>query len=250
MNKTFPSIPPFWPELRLYAEIDSSNAELKRLEDRGEAAHGMVVSATHQYAGRGQMGSKWEGEPGLNLYLSILLFPKIPIELQFYWNKRLACLVHQAISEFAPELKIKWPNDLILNNKKIGGMLLENTLSGHELHRSIVGIGININQENFEGLAKASSLKNELHSEFSPLEIRDVLLQTLSHGLGQELALAKLDEQYLAQVWKIGELTTFAENNRFFNARVQSVNEMGQLVLETESGEKTYNLKEISWESW
>lgn len=250
MNKTFPSIPPFWPELRLYAEIDSSNAELKRLEDRGEAAHGMVVSATHQYAGRGQMGSTWQGEPGLNLYLSILLFPKIPVDLQFYWNKRLAYLVHQALSQFTAGIHIKWPNDLILNNKKIGGMLIENTLSGNQVQRSIIGIGINVNQLDFPGLEKASSLKKELGEEISPMELRDVLLQQLSAGLSQEISLSSLDQAYQAELWKLGEMTTFAENNRFFNARVLGVNELGQLLLETEAGIKAYNLKELSWESW
>ena len=163
--------------LLLLDELPSTNTYAAQLDDPTE---GTVVQAWHQSAGRGQKGSTWEVLPGMNLTLSLIYRPSfLPLENVFQMSKIAALGIRSCLATFLPqaEILIKWPNDILLNKKKIAGILLENQLEGKRLKTSVLGMGINVNQASFPKhlSSKATSLKLEFGSAFSLEEVRQSL---------------------------------------------------------------------------
>ncbi|MBK6828679.1 MAG: biotin--[acetyl-CoA-carboxylase] ligase [Chitinophagaceae bacterium] len=136
--------------------VDSTNNYAREQIHAGMAQHGQAIFAHEQWAGKGQRGRHWVSEKGQNMAVSILLQPKsLPISRQFELSAAIALTVHQTLAVYLPEdLTIKWPNDLYWQDRKAGGILIENLLSSHDQTGSswnwaIAGIGININQTQF-----------------------------------------------------------------------------------------------------
>ena len=134
-------------------KLDSCNSTNTRLaEIAGEMPHATVLTTREQTAGRGQRGNTWEAEPGKNLTFSLLLRPEgVAARDQFYISEAVALGIKDALKHYLPnrEVAIKWPNDIYVDDKKICGILIENTLSGNNIGRSIAGIGLNVNQTEF-----------------------------------------------------------------------------------------------------
>jgi len=147
--------------------IDSTNNYLKDLSRNSVVENFTAVHARFQTNGKGQMGSKWISQYYKNLTMSILIKNESFENSQMFdLNVLVACSINQILQEInLPNLSIKWPNDMMSDNKKIGGILIENLFSGNEIN-SIVGIGINVNQVYFEDLPNASSIKNLINIEF------------------------------------------------------------------------------------
>ncbi|MBF4491594.1 biotin--[acetyl-CoA-carboxylase] ligase [Flavobacterium sp. JLP] len=140
--------------------IDSTNDFLKALSSKDELDNFTVVTAENQTKGKGQMGAKWQSESGKNLIMSAL------VKDFLYENEKvfdLSIIVSLAVIEVLkslkiPDLSIKWPNDIMSYNKKIGGILIENTIKSDGRIVSVVGLGLNVNQTNYTELPNASSL--------------------------------------------------------------------------------------------
>src|SRR4030042_59335 len=131
-------------------EVPSTNQYLFDLTECQEVEHGTVVTATFQSAGRGHGNATWESEPGKNRLASIYLKePCIPVEKQFYLSKATSIAISDVLKNICPGTRIKWPNDIYAGDHKIGGILIENTVEGTRIRSSIVGIGLNVNQEQF-----------------------------------------------------------------------------------------------------
>ena len=141
--------------------IDSTNTYLKQMVAQTTVDDYTVVMADHQTGGRGQMGTTWEAEPGKNLTFS--LYKKINhlgIENQFYISMCISLAVFDVLEHFSiPAVKIKWPNDILSANKKVGGILIETLLRDNNMSAAIIGVGMNLNQLEFPELISASSLK-------------------------------------------------------------------------------------------
>ena len=121
-------------------EVDSTNNFLKDLVSKSEPlAEGTVIMADNQFAGRGQQESVWETQAGKNISTSIYLKPSfLPLSKQFYLNIAVSLAVSDALSCFVQEgIKVKWPNDMYYQNKKLGGILIENTLTGNSIKSSV-----------------------------------------------------------------------------------------------------------------
>ena len=115
-----------------------------------EAAHGTVVMAREQTAGRGQRGNSWEAEPGMNITLSLMLHPKgLPPARQFVISRAVSLAIVGMLDKYVDDVTIKWPNDIYIGDRKICGILIENTITGSTINRCIVGIGLNVNQTEF-----------------------------------------------------------------------------------------------------
>ncbi|MDD3005083.1 biotin--[acetyl-CoA-carboxylase] ligase [Flavobacterium sp.] len=140
--------------------IDSTNDFLKQLASTQELENFTVVSAENQLNGKGQMGSNWFVEPGKNLTFSIYYANSLDyVESIYDLNIAVAISIIEVLKwENIPELKIKWPNDIMSANKKIGGILIENVFKNNHEIQSIIGIGLNVNQRNYDNLPQASSL--------------------------------------------------------------------------------------------
>ena len=133
-------------------ETHSTNSLLREWLEQEPLPTGSVIVADFQTAGRGQVGNVWESERGKNLTFSLVLYPQaLPVNQQFLISQIAALSVKETLDAYTEGISIKWPNDIYWQNKKICGMLIENDLSGHNLLRSIIGIGINLNQTIFRG---------------------------------------------------------------------------------------------------
>ncbi len=231
-------------------QCHSTNTMAAELMRNKYLAEGTVVITDYQTAGRGQRGNSWEAEPGRNLTFSVLLNPSFLLAKdQFY----LTIIVSLAIREFlasrlACEVKIKWPNDILANNKKLCGILIENTLSGDKIQHSIIGIGLNVNQTSFL-IAAPTSMKMLTNHEFDLAEVLNVLLEKLE-GYYLQLRSGNKDllkQEYLNHLYWRGEVHQFRTHHEVFTGVITYVEENGRLTMLRDGKEVSFDLKEISF---
>ena len=211
----------------------------------GNAAEGTVVITHEQTAGRGQRGNLWISEPGKNLTCTYLLRPKfLRISDQFILNKAIALAAAKAIQQFIPriDVHIKWPNDIFLQNKKVAGILVETSMQGGHIVSCLAGIGINVNQQQFQAESgNPISICEVLETELKLDDVLNALSENLE-VLYLQLKAGKfenIDLSYNNLLWKKGETHTFYRDGIPFTAEVNCVDEQGCLHL---IGEKNQEL--------
>ena len=177
---------------------DSTNDFLKQLTASETLVNYTVVSTENQLKGRGQMGSIWNSETGKNLTFSIFLENSLTNVNSIYnLNVAVALSILEVLKkENVPELKIKWPNDIMSANKKVGGILIENAIKHTDEIQSIIGIGLNVNQNNYDILPQASSLCLVTGRFFDCEELLTKIVNQLK--LNGEL----INEKNGAELWK------------------------------------------------
>ena len=230
--------------------IDSTNDFLKSLSAKQNVENFTVVTAKTQTKGKGQMGSEWVTESGKNLIMSILVKDFL-LETKAIFNLNIAVsmAVINALEEFKiPNLSIKWPNDILSDTKKIGGILIENSLKSDSSIISIVGLGLNVNQTNFENLPKASSLAIVCNAKFD----KEILLFKIIEYLEQNILLwnqkyVMLWNEYAEKLFKKGIPMPFQDVNQIhFMGIIQGIAANGKLlVLLEDDTVKEYDIKEI-----
>lgn len=225
------------------------------IRDYADAPHGFTLAARTQIAGRGQRGNSWEAAPALNLTFSILLRPTaIPAARQFELSMLVALAVADTVadelagSEHADAVGVKWPNDIYVGDRKVCGMLIENSLSGAAISTSITGIGLNVNQTDFVSDAPNPVSLIQLDGRARNLEdlmqrLADRVAQAVaSYGAGPDEAVALL-ERYRARMWHgRGEHWFREPDGEPFRASVAEVGADGILTL---SNGRRYAFKEI-----
>lgn len=161
--------------------VDSTNAHCAALATAGAAPEGTVVWADAQTSGRGQRGRVWQSSVGQNVLASYLVLPTfLKAHQQFDLSRAVALGVFWAVrSMVVGEVRIKWPNDILVNGRKVAGILIECGLRGSAMGYAVCGIGLNVNQTEFEGLPNATSLALEMGRKFDRAEV----LQALSAQL-------------------------------------------------------------------
>ncbi|MGB1040404.1 MAG: biotin--[acetyl-CoA-carboxylase] ligase, partial [Flavobacteriales bacterium] len=165
--------------------IDSTNNYLSNFANKSKLLNGTVILAHNQTKGKGQRGNNWESEEGKNLTFSVFLKTScLSVDKNFFLSIAVCNAIHVIVSKRIGDTKIKWPNDILVGNKKICGILIENSIVGDKLGNSIIGIGLNVNQENFEDNSMATSLKLETNTENSKSEILNQILASLEEQIG------------------------------------------------------------------
>ncbi|WP_439181914.1 biotin--[acetyl-CoA-carboxylase] ligase [Carboxylicivirga taeanensis] len=241
------------PDFLVYPELGSTNSELKKLLKEKEVAEGSVVITAHQTDGKGQVGNSWESEKNSNLTFSLLLRPTfLAPHLQFYISKAVSLALIETIKQIAQiEATIKWPNDIYINNSKVAGILIENSIIGNHLDYCIVGIGLNVNQEQFVSDApNPISLKQASSTTFELERVLDQLLENIEHQYHQleTHRLSLVDQHYFNSLYRKEGLHKFKDTNGLFEARIEAVSEMGLLTLvDTEGKQREYAFKEVSF---
>lgn len=213
---------------------------------------GTVIMAEEQTAGRGQQQNGWYAEPGKNLTFSLLLKPTfLPITDQFHLTKATSLGVYDALKPLLGDaLKIKWPNDIYYGNKKLGGMLIENMIQGGQIKNAVVGIGLNINQQNFpEHLPNATSVMQILGVEH---DLKLILASICRHIEAYYLTLKAdkvnlLKEKYLSHLFRFNEVHVFRSKGEEFEGVIKDVRDNGILVVVKHSAEHEFSLKEIEF---
>ncbi|MEZ7498781.1 biotin--[acetyl-CoA-carboxylase] ligase [Flavobacterium sp. Arc3] len=230
--------------------IDSTNEFLKGLSNRQELDNFTVVIAEKQTKGKGQMGSVWDSEEGKNLILSVFIKdPLLNVNHIYNLNIAVAVSVVNVLESYnIPELSIKWPNDIMSYNFKIGGILIENSLKSDGAVSSVVGLGLNINQTNFENLPKASSLAVICKSQFD----KEQLLFDIIEKMKQNIVLVQKQPEalwikYTERLFKKGVPMPFKDNyDKKFMGIIQGVSAIGKLqVLLEDDSICEYGIKEI-----
>lgn len=234
-------------------EVDSTNTFLKNLASNSKPLpEGTVIMAENQYAGRGQQQNRWFTEPGKNLSFSILLKPTfLLLNDQFALTQAISLGVAKALSHVTgPGIKIKWPNDIYYNNCKLGGILIENMVQGAQINNAVVGIGLNINQEQFpDYLPNAISLRQILHRDY---DLKALLSEICGHVEACYLQLkagkaSELNQDYLSSLFGLNEMRNFRSNGTLFTGKITGVTPLGLLKINTGAQEKEYNLKEVEF---
>ena len=174
------------------AETDSTSNYLNRLSIEENLKEFTVVMANFQTAGKGQRGNSWESEAGKNLMFSILMYPEfLEARKQFLLSQAISLAIKEELDTFSDGFSIKWPNDIYWYKKKICGMLIENDLMGNSIKKSIAGIGVNINQEQFH-----SSAPNPVSLWQITGELQDIqpILKNIIHRIIENYTLIKEGE--------------------------------------------------------
>lgn len=223
-------------------EIDSTNEEARRLAAKG-AVHGTVVAAGSQTKGRGRRGRKWESPKGDNIYLSILLRPKMEPGKASMLTLVTALAASKALEKnLAVSCQIKWPNDLVLNKKKVCGILTEMVMDGSGSFQIIVGIGMNINNEHFpEEIAHmATSVKIETGKHYNIKEIIASLLQeveTYYDIFMSHLSLGPMLAEYNERLANAGQQVQILINGEAQIRFAHGITESGALIVSDENGQ-------------
>lgn len=230
--------------------IDSTNEFLKGLSSNQLLENFTVVTAENQTKGKGQMGAIWNSEPSKNLIMSVLVTDFVTdINQIFDINIVVSVSIIQVLQDLnIPELSIKWPNDIMSYNKKIGGILIENSIKSDGSINSIVGLGLNVNQMNFENLPKASSLALICNATFDKEEILLKIIENLEQNV--ELWFHNSDyfwSFFANRLFKKGVPMPFEDQNQQnFMGIIQGVSPIGKLeILLEDDSISEFDIKEI-----
>lgn len=230
--------------------IDSTNEFLKGLSSNQNIENFTVVTAETQTNGKGQMGAVWVSQPGKNLIMSVFVKDFLLDNNRIFdINITMAVSVIQALETFnIPELSIKWPNDIMSYNKKIGGILIESNLKGNGIITSIIGLGLNVNQMDFEHLPKASSLAVIGNAIFDKEEILLKIVQKLEYNIrfwneNKDL----MWKNFTNALFKKGVPMPFSDvNQQNFMGIIQGVTPLGKLeILLEDDSIAEFDIKEI-----
>jgi BirA family transcriptional regulator, biotin operon repressor / biotin---[acetyl-CoA-carboxylase] ligase len=230
--------------------IDSTNVFLKGISSQEDLENFTVVTAEHQTKGKGQMGATWNSESGKNLIMSVFVRDFLfDVNEIFSLNIVFSLAVITALKKNnIPDLSIKWPNDILSANKKIGGILIENSIKSDGLIYSIVGLGLNVNQTNFEGLPKASSLAVIAGQEYDKEELLSEIMANLEKNVAEGLQNpTNLRQQYVDLIYKKDIPMPFMnQNNEKFMGIIQGISLIGRLrVLLEDDSVVEFDIKEV-----
>ena len=233
-------------------DVDSTNSFALSLLRNTEMEEGAVITAHAQTLGRGQRGNTWFSEPGKNITCSILLKPNfLNINLQFDLTRAIALGLSDLLNDLLPSsaINIKWPNDIIADGKKIAGILIENVINGTRVSTSVVGIGLNVNQQHFGiDAAHAVSISQLAGKEFV---VEEVQQQLFSHVEARYLQLRagkldKLRSEYHARLFKLDIIANYTDYKNTFEAKLESVSNEGILFLRDLDGkERRFGFHEV-----
>ena len=234
--------------------IDSTNSYLKKLLTKESLDDLTVVISKHQTKGKGRNGNIWANDASLNLAFSIYKrFNRLNINNKFILNLISSIAVFHLLNENKlNKLTIKWPNDIMSENKKISGILIENSVKGNFINHSVIGVGINVNQRKFKNLPNATSMFIETGREFS--------LDTLASRLGEIFS-----KNFLQYEKNEGALLKYYNNQLFlkntdsnfitkdgkrFSGKITRINKNGELIImKADKREVNYTENEIRFGS-
>lgn len=241
------------PRILRLAEAASTNASLRALLEGGveKLPEGSVVVAGKQTSGRGQVGNSWESEAGKNLTFSVVLYPDcLPANHQFLISQIVALSVKETLDVYTPDIRVKWPNDIYWREKKICGILIENDLAGNYMYCSIIGIGINLNQQVFRSEAPNPVSLSQITGRTYDKE--QVLGAFLDRFYGYYLLLlqekyAEVRARYRRALYRGEGYFPYADAKGAFEACIGDIEPTGHLVLVLPDGSRRrYAFKEVA----
>jgi BirA family transcriptional regulator, biotin operon repressor / biotin---[acetyl-CoA-carboxylase] ligase len=236
-------------------EIDSTNSYATLLLKNVNLPEGTVVHTLNQKKGKGMRGNSWFAEPQSNLTCSIVLYPSfLNIEKQFLLYQMAALAVYDTTAELLGnshfDIKIKWPNDILVNRKKIAGILIENSLIDKNINWSVVGIGLNINQRVFNEQHKATSIYQLTQQNLDVSKTMEILCKHIEKyylmlkSNGEKF----VTDAYLNALFSYNKKMLFESNGKREELIVRGVSSSGLLLLEASDGKYIEaDVKDFIW---
>lgn len=233
-------------------KTSSTNDYAKALLVDGRPEEYTIIQAGMQTNGKGHGGNRWESSPGDNILMSMILYPVwLDIAEQFNLSMAVALGITDFLRGIIPmeNIRVKWPNDIYVGDKKIGGILINNEIMGNSFDHMIIGIGINVNQDKFsEGIPNPVSLKMITGKKYGIL----ILVQTLAAYLMRRIDQLRdnseiIRKSYHQQLLGMSEWRRFSYQGRTIDGMIKGINEFGNLLVITEKGEIVCDLKEIEF---
>jgi BirA family biotin operon repressor/biotin-[acetyl-CoA-carboxylase] ligase len=225
-------------------EVDSTNNYAAELLKENLALEGMVITAEHQTGGKGRNDNQWISEPKANLLCTIILKPTIvSIHEQFILSMMAAIALKNALTELLPgETKplIKWPNDLIVQDKKIGGILIENTIKGSQIGSSLIGFGINVNQTHFETtnsafLAGSLAIISKQFYIIASVKETCIRHMQIQYDKLKNFQFAEIENEYTLSLLNAQHDAFYMKNGIEIKARITGVSRSGIATFQTET---------------
>ena len=231
-------------------ELSSTNDYASEIVHNGFVPDFMVVMTDFQTKGRGQRGNHWVSAAGQNLLFSIVVHPtEIPIKEQFIISQAVSLALCEVVSLYCESVCIKWPNDIYVGDKKIAGILIENSLNNKKIATSIIGIGLNVNQTEYDDVPNPTSLRAELGKE---LKRDEVLEQFLSRFRQLYASIStdaeKIRSEYKARLFQFEKMSQYKDVTGTFSGQIIDVADDGQLlIVDTNGGLRRYYFKEVQY---
>jgi len=223
-----------------------------RLIDADKAQPGMTIVAQSQTEGKGQRGKTWADTPGQSLLMSVITMPGAAISTQFAFNAVIATAIADVLDRLygSWDLHIKWPNDIIINDRKAGGILIENVLRGSRWTHCVIGLGINVKQERFPPeLPFATSLKIESGQDINMIALRDNLRMGLTDCSNCPVPAAASMKRYNEYLYKRGRKQRFSDSSGTFEATIIEACSDGTLQVQLADGSIAfYQHGQVVWE--
>ena len=247
MNKTnFPK------QIIEIEETTSTNEYLRELYLKETLPEGTVIMTDFQTKGKGQAGNYWESEASKNLLFSILLYPnQIAPNRQFIISQLVALSMQETLKKYLDNITVKWPNDIYYQDQKIAGILVENDICGKKMVASIIGIGLNVNQEHFFSDApNPVSMKQLLQVDTDRKSLFFSFMERLSVNYlylldGEE---KRIQENYSDVLFRKDGYFLYEDKNGKFYARIAGIDALGRICLEKQNGERGYYyFKEVTY---
>jgi BirA family biotin operon repressor/biotin-[acetyl-CoA-carboxylase] ligase len=229
--------------------VDSTNNYAAKLVNENKIENGQVIMADFQGEGRGQRGATWHSERGMNILISIFLeLDNLSVKNQTFISKFVAVSIYDALKTLGLQPKIKWPNDLLINGKKICGILIENQFTGHQIKSSIIGIGLNVNQVVFE-IDKITSLTLELGTNQDRMSILGILINSFN----KNMVYTDQNSDYIEKVY-LQNLYLLEERSSFYNEKlgnfvgvITGIDNDGKLLVSIEERILSFDIKELKF---
>lgn len=238
-------------DVHFLPECHSTNDTALQLVRDRKAKEGTIVICGNQTQGRGQRGNTWNSEPGKNLTFSLILRPSfLDISEQFYLNMTVSNSIRKLLQDYIPNLQVKWPNDLVVPGfGKIGGILIENIVSGEGWESAVVGIGLNVNQSDFNS-ESPTSLYLLTGNKINLEELFRLLITQLEQGY-LWLRKGKWNEikaEYLHHLFLKDRLSKYSSDGKEFFGIITGINREGKLEITLQNGDQAFfGMKEISF---
>lgn len=247
MHKSFNNTIFIGKQVVYLSTCHSTNDVALKMASRGLVYDGALIITDNQTSGKGQRGNTWEAEASKNLTFSIVLKPSfLHITDQFYLNIVISLAITDYLSQIMDQsVKIKWPNDIYCNTNKLGGILIENSIKNNRIADSIVGIGLNVNQTNFN-VPTATSISLICNQNFDTRIVLSKLLPNIENRYFQlrNMQYDKLKKDYYQKMYKFNEWSSFFDKEEF-EGKIIGIDEIGRLLIDRKNGLKAFDIKEV-----
>jgi BirA family biotin operon repressor/biotin-[acetyl-CoA-carboxylase] ligase len=241
----------FTENMQILQRVDSTNNYAMALIQNGLTKHGNSVFALEQTRGKGRRGKEWKSNKGANIMLSIVSEMQwLSVSEQFQLSVAVALACHDVISKYIlGNIFIKWPNDLFINDRKTGGILIENVIKGTLWQWSVIGIGMNINQQEFDEFnLAATSLKIESGKEFDVIKLANDLVEIVLKRIDdlKERKFQEMLEEYNQKLFARNKLVRLKKENAVFQTKITGVSAKGELITK-DTLERRFSFDEVEF---